>query len=105
MDNTSASRNSLFTPSMALQAWRSGRANAAVSAPHACRQFNLPQNSVCFAAALLRRVAARSVPAQKTNDAGEIGPAVAALDELLIDRGGARTERSGGARLARGGLR
>src|SRR5262249_61220354 len=44
--------------------------------------------------------------AQVTNDAGEIDAAVAAaFHEALVDRGGARAERGGGVRGARGGLR
>src|SRR5262245_8270912 len=44
--------------------------------------------------------------AQVTNDAGKIDAAVAAaFHEALVDRGGARAERGGGVRGARGGLR
>src|SRR6516162_11193833 len=43
--------------------------------------------------------------AQVTNDAGKIDAAVAAFHEALVDRGGARAERRGGVRRARGGLR
>src|SRR5215471_8446674 len=43
--------------------------------------------------------------AQETDDAGEIDASPAAVDKLLVDRGGSGAERRGGARFARGGLR